>query len=190
MALKGGIFNKRRPDWAMDAGAGDVRRLDVRPLLARGEEPLHSLLELAGNVALSEVFVVEAPFDPAPLRRMFSHMGFEDHAEKISDNHWRIYFRRVASSAEADGAANGTKAARIWSEAEGWHIDVSGLEPPEPMLAIISLIETPAIAGPIIVHHEREPVYLYPELAERGWRWAQIEGDIGEFRLRLERERA
>ena len=24
--------------------------------------------------------------------------------------------------------------------------------------------------GTVIMHHEREPIYLYPELAERGWR--------------------
>ena len=164
--------------------------LDVRPMLARGEEPLRPLLELAGRVTLGEVFVLDAPFDPAPLRRMFSHMGFEDHAEALSDNHWRVYFHRVASPAATDAAVKGKKAARIWSEAADWHIDVRGLNPPEPMLAIISLIETPAVTGPVVVHHEREPVYLYPELAERGWRWTTIEGEAGEFRLRLERDEA
>ena len=186
MSLTGGLFKRKRPQWTTDVAAGAAKRLDVRPMIARGEEPLRRLLELAAGIAVGEAFIVEAPFDPAPLRRMLTHKGFEDHAEQLSDDHWRVYFRRVASAAEA--AAKGKKTARVWSEAEEWHIDVRGLEPPEPMHAIISLIETPAISGPVIVHHEREPVYLYPELAERGWRWALIAGEPGEVRLRLERK--
>jgi len=185
MALKAKLFKRKPPKWVANAGA--AKRLDARPMIARGEEPLRPLIDLAEGIAAGETLIVEAPFDPAPLRRMLSHMGFEDHAEELAPGHWRIHFRRRAA-AEAEAAANGAKAARIWSEAEVWHIDVRGLEPPEPMHAIISLIETPAVGGPVIVHHEREPVYLYPELAERGWRWAQIAGEPGEVRLRLDRD--
>jgi hypothetical protein len=39
----------------------------------------------------------------------------------------------------------------------------------------------------VIVHHEREPMFLYPELAERGWRHELIAGNPGEVRLRLTR---
>lgn len=182
MGLTDRLFRRGRPDWVSDMDA-TAKRLDVRAMIARSEEPLTALIDSAARVGLGESLIVEAPFDPKPLRRMLSHMGFEDYAEEISEAHWRIHLRRVAAA-----AAEGTKAARIWSEAETWHIDVRGLEPPEPMRAIISLIETPAVKGPVIVHHEREPVYLYPELAERGWRWTRIEGEAGEVRLRLERE--
>ena len=41
----------------------------------------------------------------------------------------------------------------------------------------------------MIAHLERDPVLLYPELAERGWVAERIEGDLGEVRLRLERAR-
>ena len=184
MSLADRLFKRKRPAWATDAGDDVARKLDVRPLIARGEEPMQPLLDMANRVAIGEAFLVEAPFDPKPLRRMLSHMGFEDYAEQLSDEHWRVRFRRVA----ADAAAEERKAARVWSEGRDWHIDVRGLEPPEPMRAIVSLIETPAVKGPVVVHHEREPVYLYPELAERGWRWSQIEGEAGEVRLRLERE--
>jgi len=184
MGLTDRLFKRSRPDWATDAGAGAAKRLDARPMIARGEEPLTALLELADKVGIGEILIVDAPFDPAPLRRLLDRKGFEVYAEQLSDEHWRVHFRRIGTGA----AAEAPKAARVWREAEGWHIDVRGLEPPEPMRAIISLIETPTVSGPVIVHHEREPVYLYPELAERGWRWARIEGEPGEVRLRLERE--
>jgi len=78
--------------------------------------------------------------------------------------------------------------ARRWVEPDGVHIDVRGLPPPEPLVAIVSLIES-IDADAVIVHHERDPQLLYPELAERGWRAERIAGtDPGEFRLRLERD--
>ncbi len=75
---------------------------------------------------------------------------------------------------------------KAWREGEVWHIDVRGLPAPEPFVAIVGLIAGEARAAPaVIVHHERDPVFLYPELAERGWAAERIEGDPGEFRLRL-----
>lgn len=78
-------------------------------------------------------------------------------------------------------------AAPVWTEDETTHIDVRGLEPPGPMVAILRLLEGEGTAGPVIVHHDREPVFLYPELAERGWRHEIIPGEPGEVRLRLSR---
>ncbi len=75
-----------------------------------------------------------------------------------------------------------------WSEADGLHLEVRGMAPPGPFVAIIRLIES--IGGqpvPVIVHHDREPVPLYAELAERGWLAERIDGADGEFRLRLSR---
>lgn len=77
--------------------------------------------------------------------------------------------------------------ARRWVEADGVHIDVRGLQPPGPLVAILELIESIRDATPVIVHHERDPQLLYPELAELGWRALRLEGEPGEVRLRLER---
>lgn len=72
-----------------------------------------------------------------------------------------------------------------WTEPDGLHIDVRGLPPPEPMVAILGHLEEPGQTGPVTVHHDREPIYLYPELAERGWDYEIIPGDKGEVRLVL-----
>ena len=77
--------------------------------------------------------------------------------------------------------------ARIWQAEDGAHIDVRGLPPPEPMVAIVALIERPGTGDTVIVHHEREPVFLYPELTERGWSYEIVPGEPGEFRLKLTR---
>jgi hypothetical protein len=72
-----------------------------------------------------------------------------------------------------------------WVEQDGLHIDVRGLGPPDPMVAILGHLETPGQSGPVTVHHDRNPIYLFPELAERGWTSRQIPGEDGEIRLLL-----
>ncbi|MBI3366999.1 MAG: DUF2249 domain-containing protein [Burkholderiales bacterium] len=51
-----------------------------------------------------------------------------------------------------------------------WRLDVRGLPPPQPFVAIVRAIESDASAGaPITVVLDRDPLPLYPELAQRGW---------------------
>lgn len=76
--------------------------------------------------------------------------------------------------------------ARRWRDAEGEHIDVRGLPPPQPLVAILRLVMEQGSGGvAVIVHHDRDPVLLYPELAERGWVAEPLAADPGEVRLRL-----
>ncbi len=86
--------------------------------------------------------------------------------------------------------SHGTEASspgRRWRDADGEHIDVRGLAPPAPLVAILTLVDSIGDARPVIVHHDRDPRLLYPELAERGWSAEPIAGDKGEVRLRLVR---
>ena len=79
--------------------------------------------------------------------------------------------------------------AKRWVEADGVHIDVRGLLPPTPLVAILELVGSISDDTPVIVHHERDPRMLYPELAEIGWTAVRIDGTPGEVRLKLERAR-
>ncbi|WP_284619115.1 DUF2249 domain-containing protein [Aquabacterium humicola] len=76
--------------------------------------------------------------------------------------------------------------ARTWHEADGLHVDVRGLPPPQPLVLVLRLIDGPQAPPVVILHHDREPRLLYPELAERGWQASHLAGDPGEVRLRLE----
>ena len=76
-------------------------------------------------------------------------------------------------------------AGRRWSDCEGVHIDVRGLPPPQPLVAILQLVASIADATPVIVHHDRDPLLLYAELAEIGWVAERIAGEPGEVRLKL-----
>lgn len=72
---------------------------------------------------------------------------------------------------------------KSWREGSVWHVDTRGLPPPEPMVAILWHVEnTP---GPIVAHMDRDPVHLYPELAERGWHGELVAEAPGDTRLIL-----
>ena len=70
---------------------------------------------------------------------------------------------------------------RMWSSAEGTHIDVRGLPPPEPMVAILQLIDSGEAPDVVIAHLDREPIFLYPELDDRGWSYELIEAPCGGY---------
>ena len=72
-----------------------------------------------------------------------------------------------------------------WTDEDGLHIDVRGLPPPEPLVAILALLRGMQDPIPVIVHHDRDPVMLYPELADIGWGAVRIASPPGEVRLRL-----
>lgn len=79
-------------------------------------------------------------------------------------------------------------AARRWRDASGEHIDVRGLPKPQPLVAILRLLHgLPADAPAVVVHIDRDPLGLYPELAEIGWHATRLPDDDGVVMLRLRR---
>ncbi|MGE5545777.1 MAG: DUF2249 domain-containing protein [Solirubrobacterales bacterium] len=176
------------PGWlalALDTGV-----FDVRPLLAAGDDPLGAVLERAQAVEFGGFLVVDAPFNPSPLRRVLAAQGFSSYGRKLGQGHWRIFFHmNGCADWERDAEVDvGPEGAMTWSETDGIHIDVRKLPPPLPMLAILRTLESVAAPQPVIVHHERVPQLLFPELAERGWRVARMTEEFADVRLWLERE--
>jgi len=77
-------------------------------------------------------------------------------------------------------------APREWQTDGATHLDVRGLPPPQPLVAIVRLVRS-GPSGRVVVHLDRDPMLLYPELAELGWEARPLDGDPGEVRLLLRR---
>ncbi len=75
----------------------------------------------------------------------------------------------------------------VWRDARGLHVDTRGLPAPDPMVAILWQVENSDTTGPIFAYMEREPVYLFPELAERGWTWEVAVEEPGNVQLIIRR---
>jgi len=177
------------PEWL--TLALECQPLDVRGLLAEGIDPFAAVMEAAAPIEFGGSLVIDAPFNPSPLRRILAGRGFSSYGRKLSEGHWRVFFH-------LDGGADWEKGADVevmpegamtWREEDGIHIDVRKLTPPNPMLSIIRLIEGIEGDETVVVHHEREPHFLAPELAERGWRIARTSTEVVNVRLWLERAR-
>ncbi|MBI5164904.1 MAG: DUF2249 domain-containing protein [Magnetospirillum sp.] len=175
------------PAWL--ALAASAEPLDVRPLLAGGEDPFSALLERADKVEFGGLLVVDAPFNPAPLRRVLAARGFSSYGRRIGLGHWRVYFHLDGGqdwerTAESDVSPEG---AMSWREEDGLHIDVRRLTPPQPMLAILRILDSLPAGKGLVVHHDRMPQLLIPELAERGWCIARVSEEMANIQLWLER---
>jgi hypothetical protein len=80
---------------------------------------------------------------------------------------------------------NSAPSARTWIEDGLAHIDVRGLPPPQPLIAILQRVHTLGRTERLVVHHDRDPMLLYPELAEIGWEAERVPAPPGEVRLLL-----
>lgn len=179
---------EERPVWMTGFAARPSRTVDVRPLIREEREPFTTIMTAAAAVADDEGLVIEAPFNPLPLRGMLARKGFASYAERLAPDHWRVYCLRGGEAPPDLPPISSDFGAAIWRDDDGVHIDVRTLEAPAPMLAILQLTDGPDHGGRITVHHRRDPLYLYPELAERGWSWQRIDGEPGEIRLLLIKE--
>ncbi len=70
------------------------KRVDVRPLLERGEEPLPTLLKRVHKLAAGAGLIVIAPFLPSPLIELLGSQGFQSKVERGEAGSWIVYFWR------------------------------------------------------------------------------------------------
>jgi uncharacterized protein (DUF2249 family) len=78
----------------MSSESRKVRTLDVRPLIARGEEPFPKIMKLVTDLAPGESLLLVAPFLPAPLIERLKADGFTAKPERAGDGAWRTLFVR------------------------------------------------------------------------------------------------
>jgi uncharacterized protein (DUF2249 family) len=70
------------------------KRLDVRPLLARGEEPLPAIRRGVDALRPGQVLEVTAPFLPSPLIELLGSEGFRSRVERPAAGVWTVRFWR------------------------------------------------------------------------------------------------
>jgi len=66
--------------------------LDIRPLLAGGEEPFSAIRRHVDQLTPGHGLTVIAPFVPAPLIELLRAEGFQSTMERRSDGAWSVNF--------------------------------------------------------------------------------------------------
>lgn len=69
-------------------------------------------------------------------------------------------------------------------------LDVRGLAPPLPMVLVLERLETLTPDEELEVVHERRPIFLYPQLDERGFAHRTEEPEPGVVRIVIRRSTA
>jgi uncharacterized protein (DUF2249 family) len=157
--------------------------LDVRDDIARGEEPFARIMSAVRALADGEALVLRVPFEPVPLYGVLDKRGLEHWTEASAPGDCTVWFyrqpAREASAAPAPEAA-----------AEVATIDVRGLEPPLPMVSVLERLETLAPGQTLVVLHDRRPMFLYPQLEDRGFAHETHEPTPGVVRIVIRRPAA
>jgi len=72
------------------------KTFDVRPLLARGEDPLQQIRARVDALTQGQGLTIIAPFMPSPLIELLKSEGFNTAMEHRRDGAWVINFWRAS----------------------------------------------------------------------------------------------
>lgn len=72
-----------------------VTSLDVRPMLAAGEEPFDTILGAARQVSPGSTLEVIAPFEPIPLYGVLGGLGFTHATEPLEGGAYAVRFTQT-----------------------------------------------------------------------------------------------
>ena len=180
------IIDTSSPDRDSRPDGQVPERMDVRPLLARGVDPLVQILARVDSLPENAILQIDAPFDPLPLRRLMADRGYDSAPVQLSADHWQVSFRKQDGVKLPDFPD--LPDFPVTSHDGRIEMDLRGLTPPNPMIAVLKLIESGRAGDGFTVWLDRDPIYLHPELTERHWR-AEIVENTGEgVRVRISRE--
>ena len=144
--------------------------LDVRPELRAGGEPFPLIMQAVASLEPGQTLRLLATFEPIPLYAVLGRKGLAHRAIHHGAEDWEILFTPDRAAAPAPprptpGSHAGDGAG--WPEPKQ-SLDNRGLQPPEPMVRILSALEQLAPGEVIEAWNDREPLLLYPELEARG----------------------
>lgn len=166
----------------------DVIEFDVRPVIASGADPFNIIMEKVKTVEEGQALKIINSFEPAPLILMLEKKGFEAYVDIADENLIETYFYKAGKkSASTDVKAE--QPANDWDSIlknfgnNIQHLDVRYLEMPHPMHAILEALDNLTDRTGLYVYHKRIPIFLLPELLQRGFDYRIKEIKDGEVHL-------
>lgn len=144
--------------------------VDVRPILRAGGEPFSVIMAALETIGPGQGLRLYATFRPVPLFSVMANKGFAYSEQALDGGEWEVLF----TPADAPGGAAAPAAAG--SSFEDWpeprlRLDNRDLDPPEPMVRILAAADKLGPGETLSALLRREPVFLFPQLEKRGFRW-------------------
>ena len=166
------------PAAVSEAGARLSRDLDVRPILARGGDPLSLIVKTTRTLAGDEALHLIVGFEPTQLYAVLRALGRSAHTERLGGD-FHVWFYT-----ELDGTPERGEPVRE-ELAPPVELDVRGLEPPQPVITILEKLVDLGPGAQLFVHHHRDPVILHEKLALRGYGARTVNRGEGDYLLHI-----
>lgn len=161
----------------------DALELDVRPILRNGGEPFGAIMGAINALAPGQGLKLYATFRPEPLFTVMAAKGFGYEATPLEGGDWQVLFMPTA-------VPEGSAASRP-EDPESWpdpihYLDCTDMDPPEPMVQILTQLEAMSEGEVMFALLGREPVFLFPEMQARGHAWVgDFDADGTSYRLMI-----
>lgn len=149
--------------------------LDVRPFLAKGEDPFNILQKTLKKLKNDEVLEVLIDFVPIPLIRIQEKKGFSS-MRVVENGVYHTYFKaggKVQKDSNSSNEALKTVSEIEFNEMTNTYpgeliiLDVRNLEMPEPLMRILEAINNINEKTGLKIFHKRIPIHLLPELENK-----------------------
>ena len=145
----------------------DYIDVDVRPILRSGGEPFSVIMAALDQLAPGQGLRLYATFKPVPLFAVMADKGFAHSERELDGGEWEVLFEPVTAPAASPPQAHSFDE---WPEPKT-KLDNRDLDRPEPMVRILAAAEKLAPGETLSALLRREPVFLFPQLEKRGFRW-------------------
>lgn len=160
------------PSFVKEMQASQIITLDVRPMLAAGDDPLQLIQQHVKELQKGQVLKIINTFEPTPLINLLGKRGFVSYVKTTEENVIETYFHKETpeknDALKTTGAIVNDWEAILEKYADNLQeIDVRHLEMPEPMMTILAALEKLPANTALYVHHKRIPVFLLTELKDR-----------------------
>lgn len=183
------------PDFAANINQSEVLQIDVRDIIAAGDDPLNLILSNVKKVKEGQIFAILNSFEPIPIIHLLEKKGYESYVQYIDTEEVLTYFHKKTSleAPVKDTPVEKTEKENFSDMLKNYQgntieTDVRHLEMPMPMLTILELVESLPSNHILYVHHKKIPVYLLPELEDKGFEYFIHEVEEGEVKLIIRRK--
>lgn len=170
-----------------------VITLDVRPILESGSDPFKDIMETITTLQRGYALELINTFEPVPLIKIMQKRGFV-HASEWREDVIHVFFVKAELTQADNDSPPFTKVTFEEMQKLKKHfgqnvkeIDVRDLEMPQPMVTILSELETLPIDHALFVNHKKIPQYLLPELKDRKFKTWVVEISEGDVKMLIHR---
>lgn len=146
-------------------------RLDVRADIESGQDPFRKIMQQLSDLAVGKVLLLVNSFEPTPLIRILEDKNYTTEVIHVNTDEVHTYIgkKEPADTAEITEQVNEEPFEVIADRYKGKMqiIDVRELPMPQPMITILSALESLPAGMALFVHHKKLPRFLLPELKKK-----------------------